>query len=853
MNKAPTKNQKTRSCVALQEKPQSFFSFLSVQSEELEDGTAQLQQQENLVFADAGMGEYVSAPSLSYRPDVDKAAGLGSFLSRPVLIDEFSWTEGDTLVPQRSYQPWDLYFNTASIKRKLENYARIRAKLHLKFVVNASPFYYGAMRVCYCPIDAAVRSVYHSAGDQIKFSQMPGGFIYPQDMTSFELELPFLVPHAWLDITDRSEFQTMGDVDYILYSVLRSANGATGQNVTISCYAWASDVELAGLTTGLAMQADEYDSAGPISGPATAIANVASKLSSAPVIGSLARATEIGARTIGGIASLFGYSNPPVIDDVQAFAPKAFHSFASVETGVPMDKLTIDPKNEVTVDKTVTGASSDDELVISHFAGRRSFLTGCAWTDAYTPGTQLFRFPVTPRNWDTHAGVGQAYLNETPASHLGAMFSQWRGGMEYTLKFVKTRYHTGRVAISWDPCQASSGDFSSTTMTRIVDLQMETEVTFVIPYKAQDPWLKTNNIASNWAITPAGTVFVDSDSFNGYVRVTVLNELTGPANTQTIDVLLFCNGAKDLSFSVPNELPLWSFLAAQSETVDDVLAPIAAITIPADTNAVTVGETIASLRTLLHRTNFYHREYMGNPYSASGVFYTSGLATLVNYIPRFPTDFGYSVWGVNYGLSLGSVKTPFQYSPNTTLGWVTNCFAGYRGGIVHQYNVIDGGKDIVDSLTAERDPRNHLLDVRPRQAINRFTLLTTSSVPSGLARTTITTSFAVNRGTWGQRGMAITNANTQSALSVVTPQYSKWKFRPAYGTNRDLYDGKGEVESIKLTATVKGGMPSTILDDGWPVVDIYVAGGVDFDPIFFICVPTLFSYTTVVPTADDTY
>jgi hypothetical protein len=135
----------------------------------------------------------------------------------------------------------------------------------------------------------------------------------------------------------------------------------------VTCYAWATDVELAGLTSGLVLQGDEYDKAGPISGPATAIASVASKLTDTPIIGSLARATEIGARAVGGIASLFGYSNPPVLNDVMPYQPKAFHSFAAVETGVPMDKLTLDPKNEITVDKSVTGAKPDDELVISHF------------------------------------------------------------------------------------------------------------------------------------------------------------------------------------------------------------------------------------------------------------------------------------------------------------------------------------------------------------------------------------------------------------------------------------------------------------------------------------------------------
>jgi hypothetical protein len=822
-------------------------SDLAVQSAELDDGTPQQQRQENLVFADAGMASSHSTPMVSYRPDVDTAAGLGTFLQRPVAINTFSWAEGSTTLLQLQFKPWQLFFNKASILAKITNFARLRAKLHLKFVVNASPFYYGALRACYCPIDGTFRDTVQSGGDQIKFSQMPGDFIYPQDMTSFEMELPFLWPHAWLNMNSNADFGSMGQISYILYSQLRSANGATGQNVTITCYAWATDVELAGLTSGLALQSDEYDSAGPISGPATAVANVAAKLTDTPVIGKLARATEIGARAVGGLASLFGYSNPPVIDDVRPFAPKAFHSFANVETSMPMDKLTIDPKNEITVDKSVTGASSVDELVINHFCARDSFITGLLWTDAYAPGTQLLRIPVTPRNYAVNAGTSQNFVNNTPAAHVCSMFSQWRGEMVYTLRFVKTRYHTGRVQISWDPQEVPLTNAETTTVTRIVDLQDETEVTFSVPFKAQDPWLNTSNAGSNWAISTGGTVPTDPKAFNGYIRVTVLNELTGPANSQQIDVLVFAHTGKDFQVAQPNEIPLWSFLTVQSQEYEQ-LVPIADTHIPVDTNAVTVGETVPSLRTMLHRTSFYHREFLGNPYSADGVFETNKFFNLVNYIPRFPTDYGFSTSGVNYATGiLVASKDQFQYSPSHPLNWVTNCFAGYRGGIVHQYNVITNGKPIPDQIVVERDPRSHILDVSPRQAINRFSIGSTTATPSSLSRIPISTQLSVTRGAWGQRGMAITNANTQSAISVVTPQYSRWKFRPAFVDHRDIIGSYSEQESLKLVVSMRAGMSTTTADEGWPLVDIFMCGAVDFDPVFFICVPTLYDFVSTSP------
>jgi hypothetical protein len=848
--KAPAQFSHDMSFVDLYENPQlNPFDHLLLQADELQDGHVNVQNQENLTFADAGLRTVHRTPMVSYVPDRDSSAGLGDFLSRPVAINSYSWQEGDDSLMKTQFAPWQLFFNTPAIKSKLNNYARLRAKLHLKFVVNASPFYYGALRVCYCPLDGTFRDTVEGSGDQIKFSQMPGDFLYPADMTSFEMELPFLWPGSWLNITNNDDFTIMGRVTYLQYSKLRSANGVSGQNVTVTCYAWASDVELAGLTTSLSLQADEYEQSGVISGPATAVANVASKLNDVPVIGPFARATEMGARAIGGIAALFGYSNPPVIDDVCAYVPKSFHSFANVETSVPLDKLTLDPKNEITIDKTVAGAGPDDELVITHLCGRRSYIIGALWTEAYIPGTQIMVFPVTPRMYAASSEAQQTVLNETPACHIAAMFSQWRGSMIYTLKFVKSRYHTGRVQISWDPQTIPTDGAETTSMTRIVDLQLETEVDFIVPYKASAPWLSTNNSANSWSITTSGTVAEESLIYNGYIRVTVLNELTGPSNLQEVDVLLFARTGDDFQLGVPNELPQWSFLPAQSlEENTSELSAVGGVTLDYNTNAATVGETVASVRTLLHRSSLYHRGLFGDPYSDQDSFELRGLCNLVNYIPRFPVEFGFNEEGVNYARSFSNdSKRRFQFSPQHPINWVTNCFAGYRGSFVHQFNYVANGFPLVDEFKVERDPRSHVLSPFPRQAVNRFTVRSDTSAQSTISRVPTTTQLNVSRDVIGQRGMSLTNANTQSALSVVSPQYSKWKFRPAFVGRRDILNGVSEQESLKVCATTRCGMSSTTQDDGWPILSVYVAGGVDFDPIYFICVPTLYSFASASP------
>ncbi len=814
-------------------------------------GKMNVRTQENLKFVDAGLSEVRSAPTLGpFRPDSDDGANLSNFLSRPVQINSFSWSETNTSVIQTSFNPWHLYFNDPAIKKKLDNYARIRCKLHLKFVVNASPFYYGLMRACYTPLLG--HDLYVSSQDQIKFSQMPGVYLEPANMTTAELELPFFWPNAWLDATVASDFSNMGKITYMLYAKLRSANAVASASVRIACYAWATDVEVAGLTTLASVQSDEYEQTGPISGPASAIADIAGRLSQAPVIGKLATATEIGARAVSSVARAFGFSNPPVIDDVRPFAPKSFHAFSSVDTSVPADKLTLDPKNEVTVDASVTGYSDEDQLTIASLVQRESFVQGTLWDETAAENTVLWTAPVTPMVVGQATTGAQTTLNHTPAAYIGRAFSFWRGSITYRFKLVKSRYHTGRLIITWDPIIQPGTDYETTTLTRVVDLQTEDEVVVTIPYKSRQAWLKTTTVTNNFSNGPSPTFVPDQYANNGIIQVRVLTTLTGPAANAQIDILAYVSCGEDFRYAVPNELPTGvSAFALQSEEIAcgdvvpaDMLSSAASQDHNTFTELVTTGESIRSLRSLLHRASLADVQFAGEPRSGVATYHANGYKFLVNYFPRIPMGYGYNPDAYQWATRpIATGNAPFNFAPNHPLNWFLNCFAGYRGGVVHHFN-IDPNGGTVPSVAAERDGRNWV--IQPTlNGRNRGTVGVDLAQSTGIATITTNTFYSGGvRGTSiGQRGMSLTNAQTQAGLSVVSPQYSQWRFRAAYEPYRDTFNsvGSNEKESVRLSITARCGDGNAT--GPWPVVNHYVAAGVDFSPIFFVCTPTLYVYT----------
>lgn len=230
---------------------------LKVQSEPVPDTdvpSEEVHQQEILVFEDEMKEDPVDYESLldkTIDEDKDGTGHLARFLERPVLVNVTAWTQASMTNPVAEFTPWKAFFyDDLKIRAKIQNFSRVHSKLHLKFVLNASPFFYGAIRVAYFPLRSSIPSSSNPL-DLVPASQTPGVWLTPQDMSSAELVLPYLNPSNWLCPLQTSDLSLMGTIRFYVYNQLASANGATGSSITISTYAWAEEVELAGPTAAM--------------------------------------------------------------------------------------------------------------------------------------------------------------------------------------------------------------------------------------------------------------------------------------------------------------------------------------------------------------------------------------------------------------------------------------------------------------------------------------------------------------------------------------------------------------------------------------------------------------------------
>jgi len=776
-------------------------------------------------------------------------AHLAEFLSRPTKITSVTWTENAAAGNIASFSPWALFFNNANIKNKLEGFGYIRCKLHLKFTINASQFYYGSIGAFYTPMSGYVQETTgfaygYAPGQQVLQSQKPHVWLDPQTTSSAVMELPFLYHKHFLDATVLAQFTAMGKIDLTQYAALRSANGVTTTGVNIVVYAWATDVEMTGLTSKAVLQSKrEYVGNGQISGPASTVANVASKMSKIPVIGSFAKATEMAAGAVGDIASMFGFTNVPNVKDVEPVKPLSFHTLASSEISEPINKLSLQPKQEISIDSAYTGDPMSDQLHITNFCQRESFLCGALWATTTSEDSVLFTSYVTPQLYEKSGGANY-HIYSTPMGYIAQLFNSWRGDLIFRFKVIKTQYHRGRLSISWDPLQtamASMPGFGNPRVQNIIfDLEETDTIEVRVPYMQDVPFLRlrdgSGGLDGPWWSNGSSPALTDTERrCNGTIQVRVVNRLTAPEASSDVDVLVFVRAADNIEFASPADIRNKTHMVLQSRCEFVLGNP--SVSDPKSYSEV-YGEKISSLRQLLHRQSKTCTQVIPRTANWAGFILYATFP-----FQRTPKPYGYAPNGSELaaGTLVPGSNFPFNFVRVHPITWIQACFIGTKGSTNWTFNVINhNGKETVPLESISVCRTAEIGNNKPSYVVIPGTLSTSQLMREnnnidGLERQ-------------GAQGMALTNQWTQAGLSVNLPYYSRFKFQInnmlySYSTTDDKTD---EQNRDWFQLTVKRGVEVNTTDSN-VLIDTYVGTGPDFDFVFFLNCPV---YTILTaPTA----
>lgn len=767
-------------------------------------------QQQNVMFADTHPGfvtdvksEYDEIRDAPFQND----ASLDEFFSRPILIESYNWSVPGPIF--QNFNPWTSYFENPRVINRISNYKLMTAELHVKFVINGNPFYYGRAIASYRPLQNLDSfSVFRqlAVNDIVGATQRPHVYLDPTNSQGGDLKLPFFFYKNTMDIVSQ-DWREMGDITLASLNVLKHANDTAGL-VQIKVFAWAENVRFSTPTSvnpgSIVPQADEYQQ-GIISKPATAIANAAKALGRIPMLTPYTRATEIGARAMANVASAFGYCKPTMIEK-EAYRTYAKNEFAVCDGKDDTNKLSIDSKQELTIDPRTVGLSNIDELSIPYIAQRESYLDTFTFAVGATEETLLWNAIVDPCIHRAEGVVGLTSREHhfTPAAFATFPFKYWRGTMKFRFQVVCSKFHKGRIKVVYDPTGNFTGSAEyNTAYTTIIDISDNTDFTIdcgwgqATTYREHIPiffqesaMFDTNPLPYSSNVSSVG---------NGTLAVYVVNTLTTPNDEVNNDIELnvFVSMGEDFEVAAPSYDDLVRFrfndagfvrrrdIEPQAEEMGNdgdetdrmdsapMHAPVLntmAATMPMvdNTNLVHFGEAIRSFRTLLKRYSLH--EYLGTEAGTA-----TGDSTITTQVrTNMPLEPGFTSFGgdITKVAQVQGLTGEYYYAQMTLLRYISAAYSGWRGGIRWIY---DG-----TSMTGQNAVRPNVI------TINRLAIPTAPNTTSvsysnldfdnGQALQ-LANDFAAN--TRINNGTFIASNLVNPIATAELPYYSQYRFTPS--------------------------------------------------------------------------
>lgn len=633
-------------------------------------------------------------------PDVS----LNEFAMRPVLIHSQRWDYG-TEMESGEIDPWSRVLNNKRVANRLTNYNLFRAKLHIKIVLTGNPFLYGRAIAFYYPFENGIRGLIDPRRRNIcrtQQTQLPHIYLDPSSSEAGEMTLPFFWIRDYICLPD-GDISKLGKLHINSLTPLRHVNEAADSFCELQVFAWFEDMQVAAptqrdlptLTPQSGEEVDEGNMKGVISGPATSVARAAHILSGISSIAPYAMATEKAASTTAAIAKHFGFSAPPVTKSVEPMRPGAFAQVANSTVPATLNKLSLDDKQELSIDPRIVGLGGDDSLNIHNLASREAYLTSLSWTSILPRSSNLFSSIVTPTLYNRSTETQE--LAFPPMAVATLPFRYWTGSVRFRFMIASSSLHKGRLLIQHDPRDAASvpleGVEYNTAYSKIVDISKERDFTIEIGNTQQFTYMDTlypERQPRSTVWRNDGGIITNPLGQNGTLNVYVLNPLTAPGDAvQQVHILVFVSAGRDYEVTVPNpynlnDYDMVQYVPQSGEEVTDIKPAFEFIsnedTSPQmyeiqemsnglqnlkDINKVFIGETITSFRTVLKR--FMKVE--------------QGLLTSAPPAMHKITRGMYPMLKGSYSQAPSQSEIgDYAYTNMTVLNWLMICFAGVRGG-----------------------------------------------------------------------------------------------------------------------------------------------------------------------------
>lgn len=428
---------------------------------------------------------------------------------------------------------------------RLNAFQGIRATVVLEFKVNVQRFAQGRLMAYYIPgqqstIGYEARS---HRFDLTTKTQLPGVQINVNRDSTVKMRIPYVSPWPAYDLQFRlpnGQSGTMetaaGVMGTVYFGVYAPIQGSL-DTFTVSVWQHFEDIELFNAAyapqSGLNAQ-DREAPKGTISKTLNVIADSAKVLTKIPSLSSLAGTTEWFTRASSRAASAFGFSSPFVESDPIRVSSLQNPYVANADGSKPEIKLGI--SNSAKIDILPGFAGNDlDEMNIEYLCNRPAYVTRVFWNKTDAADTLLQTYNLQPSSFrNTYTVQGGTVRTFPPITFLAEYFNLWKCDFVFTIKVVKTEFHTGRLELVFNPGIASAYTTNARSYMPRVILDLKESDTFVvkIPY---------TNLTS----------MLNNNEYYGVMNLVVNTPLSAPTTvSNNLDVLIEVS-AENVAFAQP--------------------------------------------------------------------------------------------------------------------------------------------------------------------------------------------------------------------------------------------------------------------------------------------------------------
>uniref|UniRef100_A0AB38ZK42 Structural polyprotein n=1 Tax=Crocidura shantungensis ribovirus 1 TaxID=3139529 RepID=A0AB38ZK42_9VIRU len=521
------------------------------------------------------------------------------FLQRPQIIKEGT-VSGATSFNQFIDQvlvPSGMMFDM--IKQKLSGFTSFTATAVIRLQLQTQPFMAGRLIMGYVPTPTLLGERGQYALQHVETLQLMNHVQMDLSKdTEATLRIPFVSPYVCYDLI--SSRWDWAKVVIRWYSPLNTV-GSIPLDYVI--YGHFEDIQLGSPTSGiLGAYVNGAPSDEPIvqslvdevpSGSEVARVQTEERASSsllAPVIKLLKPGVDAISKvkntitdTVNDASSKFdkiktdlGFSKPQVLTAPLDVNVRAVSGFALVHGVDNSHVLSLTETNASNPVVGVTGTKVD-EMSFDYLKKIPQYLNHFEYNNS-SKG-EIFRCAVYPGHIANRVIGAKATANASHSisgleqpSHLKYITSvckYWSGSLIYRFMFVKTNYHSGRVAITFHPfvtpvgVNKNRGDY---VYRVIVDLREKSEISVSIPFVSASPWKRINDAVD----AKTSTFHEYPNSITGILMVEALTSLKAQSSivSTKIDCLVEISAGNDFRTCAPLVSSWAPFTIVDANTTD---------------------------------------------------------------------------------------------------------------------------------------------------------------------------------------------------------------------------------------------------------------------------------------------